>query len=55
MSKAQISALSGIVVAVVSVLVSRGVFGGETGDNVQQIATAIIAFAATVGIRSARP
>ena len=55
MSKAQISALSGVVVAVVSVLVSRGVLGGESADQIQQVALALIAFAATVGIRSARP
>lgn len=55
MSKAQISALSGVVVAVVSVLVSRGVLGGETATDVQSIVTALIAFGATVGIRSARP
>ena len=55
MSKAQVSALSGVVVAVVSVLVSRGVVGGETADNVQTILNAAVAFAATVGIRSARP
>lgn len=55
MSKAQISALSGVVVAIVSVLVSRGVLGGETADNVQTVLTALIAFGATVGIRSARP
>ena len=54
MSKAQLSALSGVVVAVVSVLVSRGVLGGETASDVQSIVTALIAFGATVGIRSAR-
>jgi asparagine N-glycosylation enzyme membrane subunit Stt3 len=55
MTKAQVSALSGVVVAVVSVLVSRGVLGGETADNVQTVLSALIAFGATVGIRSARP
>lgn len=54
MSKASISALSGVVVSVLSVLVARGVLGGQTADDVQSIALAVIAFAATVGIRSAR-
>lgn len=53
-SKAQQSALSGLVVAVVTVLVSRGVIGGSTASDVQSIALAVIAFAGTVGIRSAR-
>jgi len=55
MSKAQASALSGIVVAVISVLVSSGVITGHTATNAQTILTALIAFGATVGIRSARP
>lgn len=55
MTKAQISALSGVVVAILSVLVSRGVFGGETANDIQSVVTALIAFGATVGIRSARP
>ena len=54
MSKASISALSGVVVSVLSVLVARGVLGGQTADDVQSIALAVIAFGATVGIRSAR-
>ncbi|MEI7931168.1 MAG: hypothetical protein WCH97_06590 [Actinomycetes bacterium] len=54
MSKATVSALSGVVVAVVTVLVSRGVFGGQTANDIQTILTALIAFSATVGIRSAR-
>ena len=55
MSKAQTSALSGVVVAVVMVLVSRGVFGGQTANDIQTILTALIGLGATVGIRSARP
>jgi len=55
MTKAQASALSGVVVAVISVLVSQGVLGGDTATSVQTVMNALIAFAATVGIRSARP
>ena len=55
MSKAQVSALSGVVVAVVSILVSRGVLGGHTASDVQTVLAALVAFGATVGIRSARP
>lgn len=55
MSKAQVSALSGLVVSVVTVLVSRGVITGETASDLQTVVLAAIAFAATVGIRSARP
>jgi len=55
MNKAQSSALSGVVIAVITVLVSQGILGGETATNIQTIATALIAFGATVGIRSARP
>ena len=54
MSKAQASALSVLAVAIVTVLVSRGVITGETASDVQSVILAAIAFGATVGIRSAR-
>lgn len=54
MNKQAQSAAAGLVVAVLSVLVARGVIGGETASQVQTIALAVIAFGATVGIRSAR-
>ena len=55
MSKQVTSALSGLVVAVLSVAVARGWLGGTTADQVQTIAVAAISFLATVGLRSARP
>lgn len=54
MSKAQASALSGLAVSIVTVLVSRGIIGGSTASDIQSIVLAAIAFAGTVGIRSAR-
>lgn len=54
MSKQAQSALSGVVVAVLSVCVARGWLGGETAGQIQTVALAAIAFGATVAIRSAR-
>lgn len=48
------SSLSGLVIAIVTVLVSRGVIGGQTASDIQTVALAVIAFGATVGVRSAR-
>ena len=55
MSKSQISALGGVAVAILTILVSRGILGGQTATEAQTVLTALIAFGATVGIRSARP
>ncbi|NBT35619.1 MAG: hypothetical protein EBT03_08810 [Betaproteobacteria bacterium] len=55
MSKAQVSALSGLAVAVISALVSFGVVGGEKATVVQGVVLSAIAFLGTVAIRSARP
>ena len=49
------SALSGLVVAVITALVAFGVVGGEEAGAVQGVLLTAIAFAATVGIRSALP
>lgn len=48
------SALSGLVVAIVILLVAFGVIGGEQADAVQGVLLAAVGFFATVGIRSAR-
>jgi branched-subunit amino acid transport protein len=55
MSKAQVSALSGVCVAVLSALVSFGVLGGEEASAIQGVTLSLIAFLGTVAIRSARP
>lgn len=55
MSQKTISAIQGVVVAVISALVTFGVLGGEEASAVQGVVVAGIAFAAAVGIRSARP
>lgn len=55
MTKAQQSALTGIAVAVIALLVSLGVFGGDTAGAVQAVANAVIAFAGTVFVHSALP
>ena len=55
MNKAQASALGGVVVAVLSVAVTQGWLGGDSATQIQSVVTAVLAFGATVGIRSARP
>lgn len=55
MSKQMQSALTGLVVAIFSALVTFGVLGGEAASTIQGVVVAAIAFAATVGIRSALP
>lgn len=55
MSKAQVSALSGFAVAVITALVSFGVLGGEQASVIQGVVVSAIAFAGTVAIHSARP
>ena len=54
MSKATVSALSGVVVAALAALVSSGVLNDSTVATWQPVVVAVIAFAGTVGIRSAR-
>lgn len=53
-TKAKISAASGVVVALASALVSSGVLSNHTVAIWQPVVCALIAFAATVGIRSAK-
>ena len=55
MSSKMQSALSAVAVAVVTALVAFGVVGGEQAGAVQGVLLTVIAFAATVGIRSALP
>ena len=55
MSKAQVSALSGVAVALLSALVASGVLTNHTVTIWQPVVVALITFGATVGIRSARP
>lgn len=55
MSKAKVSAIFGVVVAAATAVISSGVLGGANSTTAQTILNAVIAFAATVGIRSARP
>jgi hypothetical protein len=54
MSKQATSALSGLVVAIFTALVSFGVIGGDQATVVQGVVIAAVSFAATVGIHSAR-
>ena len=54
MSDALQSALSGVVVAVITALVAAGVLGGADADAVQTVVLALLAFGGTVGVRSAR-
>ena len=54
MSKATVSALSGVVVAALAALVSSGVLNDSTVATWQPVVVAVIAFVGTVGIRSAR-
>lgn len=55
MTKKMKSALSGLVVAVISALVAFGVIGGEQASAIQGVIVASISFVAAVGIRSALP
>jgi len=55
MNKAQVSALSGLCVAILAALVSFGVLGGEEASVIQGVVVSAIAFLGTVAIRSARP
>jgi branched-subunit amino acid transport protein len=49
------AALSAVAVAVVTALVAFGVVGGEQASAVQGVLLTVIAFVATIGIRSALP
>ncbi|CAB4183293.1 hypothetical protein UFOVP1328_31 [uncultured Caudovirales phage] len=53
--KARISAASGVVVALLSALVASGVLSDHTVAVWQPVVVALLAFGATVGIRSAKP
>lgn len=53
-NKARISAASGVVVALASALVSSGVLSNHTVSIWQPVLCAVLAFGATVGIRSAK-
>lgn len=55
MTKQMKSALSGLIVAVLSALVAFGVIGGEQATAIQGVVLAGITFVATVGIHSALP
>lgn len=55
MSKKMQSALTGLVVAIFSALVSFGVLGGDEATTIQGVIVAAIAFGAAVGVRSALP
>ena len=52
-NKARISAATGIVIALLSALVSSGVLTNSTVAVWQPVVVAVIAFAATVGVHSA--
>lgn len=54
-SKARISAASGVVVALLSALVASGVLSNDVVATWQPVVVALLAFGATVGIRSAKP
>ena len=54
MSKAQVSSIFGLIVAGVTVAINSGLFGHQA-STAQTVLNAVIAFAATVGIRSAKP
>ena len=55
MSQKTISAIQGVVVAVVSALVSFGVLGGDKASAIQAVVVASITLAAALGIHSVRP
>ena len=55
LTKARLSAINGVVMAVLAALVSFGVVGGNKANAVQGIIVSVIAFAAAVGVRSALP
>jgi hypothetical protein len=55
MSEKTKSAVQSLVMSVCSVLVARGVIGGETADQVQTILLAAIPVVAALAIRSLRP
>ena len=55
MSSKMHSALSAVAVAVVTALVAFGVVGGEQASAIQGVLLTVIAFGATIGIRSALP
>lgn len=55
LTKQMKSALSGLVVAVITALVAFGVIGGEQASAIQGVIVAAISFVAAVGIRSALP
>lgn len=52
-NKARVSAASGVVIALLSALVSSGVLSDQTVAVWQPVVVAVIAFAATVGVHSA--
>ena len=55
MSQKTISAIQGVVVAVVSALVSFGVLGGDKASAIQAVIVASITLTAALGIHSVRP
>ena len=55
MSQKTISAVQGVVVAVIAALVTFGVLGGEQASAIQGVVVAAVAFAGAVGVRSMRP
>lgn len=55
MSKGLKSALSGLVAAILTVLVTAGVLGGADADSIQTVVVAVITFIGTVAIHSAHP
>jgi hypothetical protein len=55
MSQKTISAIQGIVVAVISALVTFGVLGGDQASAIQAVIVSGITLAAALGIHSVRP
>ena len=54
MTKAQISTLSGLVIAALTALASSGLISGATVATWQPVLSAALAFIGTVAVRSAR-
>lgn len=49
------SAITGLALAVLTLLVSLGVLGSDQVDTWQAVVIAVVTLAGTVGVRSARP
>lgn len=49
------SAVTGLALAVLTLLVSLGVLGSDQVDTWQAVVIAVVTLAGTVGVRSARP